>query len=1825
MLSTGTGIPLVGGGIGNEVIIPGSLEAADSVDRYGIDLNAGEVLRVELTGPRTEAIQGGQVRLLADNGHELVQQLPSTFFPQSTGRFTVEVTSTQSPGDYELSVLRTLDIGNPRTTTLVHRYSFNGTGTNGAPIVDSISGADGVLREADDSRLEGGQVVLGGGASSTAGYVDLPNGIVSALRGNNATFEMWVTWQNSGSSFPRLFDFRETIHGEILNVGGVFESNARESLFLGRGALSSPPLFVGDVIGGNLRATNFTDPLSAGAEHHVVVTVSGNDGMTVNVYVDGQLMLAPADSTQSYTLQQLLIGLNDVNNWLGRSLNSLDDNLDGSFNEFRVYDGALTERGILSSLASGPDRTFATSEVFDPSEVILPSVLVGSTVDLAAGPGDPALVRLKVTERDRMRIDVDIEGGDGKISVFDDSGRVLLTRTSTDGQATIETELPIGFFGIRISVNEGASAAQLIISPRTTDFEGGPFEERRGVISVGDNPVLQLIGDFNRDRRVDLVTANRDSDNLSILLGRSDGSFEQSRQVPIGGQPRSLRSGDFNGDGRPDLAAVISDDNVSVLLGRGDGSFLDASQSFVGEAPLVQLTGDFNGDGLSDLATVLTKADRQAAYSNSDVSILLGRTDGSFEAPGGSQGAIPPSGLRDRSRGEFLARTDDFNGDGRLDLVIGNGNNVEPFPNQVSLLLGRGDGSFEAANMFSVGSVPHVLLSDDLNDDGQIDLAVVNRDSASVSVLLGAENSDGSFTFMSASQFSVDELPAAVLSGDFDGDGRLDIATTNTNRNNLSVLLGDKDGPSLFLPVTNSGFVGQSPEGLVGGDFNGDGRLDFATANRDSNDVSILLRREDGSFAIKRIGVGQLPTALLSDDFNGDGRPDLATANRATDDVTVLLGRGDGSFAEPEFSIRFRNQIIVRTSATTANQQLISVNGNGEILVRDFLTDSTLSSPNVLALSDGIVAAAISSEGDKSVNSGVTSDSVIILTNELDSRNANTSDREFALSGVLPRRLESADLDRDGFADFVTANASSNDVSVLFRDSSETAVEIRLQGGNGPTDIQIVDVNNDNFPEIVVANQLSGDVSVFRNLGDRRFDEIRVPTGDRPTVISVVSGEPNVNSTLFPETLAVSDVNQDGLMDIVVGNTGPNTLSILTGTGDGRFELAPDLTVPLIGESLVEIAVGQFNSLEDSYVDLILLNDSNVLTVYEGARTGRFTRSEVEVATGSPGTALTITDLDRDGFDDVLVGNEFGDIQTLFGNGDGTFADFRRAEQRVPLVVADLDGDGKTEVVLANQSQDRLVVLDAASQNVTEEVDDGLLAPGAVELIDLNADSKPELVVANTQGTTVSVFVMTDGSFGDPAQFFTGTGPAGITVGDVDTDGRPDLIVSNQSSNDVTVLLNRSSRGGEIRFDLGPRLDVGAGPVSTALSDLNEDGTLDLVVTNAGEGTLSMLSGIGGGFFNDAAATTIPFGQTSQQGGVLVGNSFVATSPLTNSILFVRNLADAFRGFGGVQTFGTGGRSPSFLTAFNFTGGGLFDLAVANTGDGTIGLLEGLLDGFSVAGLLTDPNLSNPSSLEFAQVDGILQLFATDEGEETATVFDFSEIEEALADNLPGPESEDSPEDEPGTESGIAIGSIRTQLLFAFLSVTPEFADDEDQAGGFLWIQRFSEFVTSYFRCDSGGTSLACGLDALDEDSPTGSVLRGIIPPLFVSPIMFPPFIGPALDILLDRLRELVPPDETSGEADEASQAGDDDGSRTTEDAARDGTETTPAQGGSDAEGDEESECPDAADDTERAALYDFMIDIAGDQTVTAALFDQGVTLETTVRKQSRSRDTTSL
>ncbi len=679
-----------------------------------------------------------------------------------------------------------------------------------------------------------------------------------------------------------------------------------------------------------------------------------------------------------------------------------------------------------------------------------------------------------------------------------------------------------------------------------------------------------------------------------------------------------------------------------------------------------------------------------ANFTSNNISIMLGNGDGTLQPAVNYTVGYEPS---------FMVAAD-FNGDGKLDLAVAS-SGCSPcaagdLPGGIWVLLGNGDGTFRTPVNAVPGNASQFAVGD-LNGDGKLDLVANGGGSVDFEVLLG--NGDGSF--QSAKDFQT--LPvggAFYVLGDFNGDGKLDVVTADATSGNIAMMPGKGDGTFGAAVVSGNQMVFDSFIFLAAGDFNGDHKLDVVTLDTGANGVQVWLGNGDGTFqAPANYPAGKAPTGLVIADFNHDGKPDLAvTGTPLPSTISMLLGKGDGTFQPAVNYIPTGNAIRSLASA--------DFNGDGKLDL--VVTSQVVNEPTgvyvVLGNGDGTLQTA-----------------------------------PVYKAGNNPQTAAIADLNGDGIPDIAAASNGSNTVSVLLGKGNGTfQPAVDYPAGSGATGVAIADFNGDGKPDIAVADVGPGTVTILLGNGNGTFRAGKVIT---------------IEFGAF--SLATGDFNKDGKQDIAVLSL--LGVTVLLGNGDGTFKTPATYGTR---SGLGNIVVADFNG--DGNADLAVANSaSNTISVLLGNGNGTFTsNTDFTADTKSSVQWLAVGDFNGDGKPDIAVAalgcnpcdqpNPQGDVAVLLGNGDGTFRKFVTYPGGDPVV--------------------------------------------SVAAGDFNGDGKPDLAIVNLTSFRVDILLNNgDGTFQAAAGFGVDNGPMFVTVGDLNRDGKPDLVVVNGGASDISILLNNCS------------------------------------------------------------------------------------------------------------------------------------------------------------------------------------------------------------------------------------------------------------------------------------------------------------------------------------------------------------------------------------------------------------------------------------------------
>ncbi|PYV68200.1 MAG: hypothetical protein DMG96_37125 [Acidobacteria bacterium] len=718
--------------------------------------------------------------------------------------------------------------------------------------------------------------------------------------------------------------------------------------------------------------------------------------------------------------------------------------------------------------------------------------------------------------------------------------------------------------------------------------------------------------------------------------------------------------------------------------------FQIASEYSTGVGPISPAIADFNGDGKLDVAV--------ANYTDNTVSLLLGKGDGTFQQQVSFATGIQPVSVA----------VEDFDHDGRLDLAVGNFcTDPSCVSSSISILLGNGDGTFRARHDFPAAFIPDSIAVTDLNGDGREDLVIANF-SDTVSVMLG--NGDGTFQPPVNYPVSTNSGPIGIVVGDFNRDHKPDVATTNFISGLVSVLMGNGDGTLQSQVEYQTGCVGGNvggagAAGIASGDFNQDHAADLAIAC-EAGSVQVILGKGDGSFGTPAgyyTGIFGSTFSVLTGDFDGDGKADLATADPGANTVSILLGNGDGTFKPRRaYGAGFAPQYLAAGDFNAdGKEDLVTANLNG-------FSGNTLTS--------------------------FTGNTVDVLLNNGDG--SFPARRDFD-TGVSPFGIAIADFNRDGKADLATANFDGDSISI-FLGNGDGSFGPRVDYTTGaPASIVAADLNGDHKPDLIVVNGDNGHglpknlISIFLGNGDGTFHS--------PASYAIGCGT--------SQNVGIADFNRDGKLDIAVGNVCNNSVAIFLGNGDGTFQLrGSDST----GSALpVGLVVGDLN--QDGKADLAILG-GNTLTILFGNGDGTFQAPSDVASDNGP---IVLGDFNGDHNLDIAVGRTIvsGDtvtnaVDVFLGNGDGTFqppGNYAVSNGGLlSLGVADLNGDGHADLALTNDVLPGLIVLLGYGDGTFQAPIDYIIGGGngiGLAIADLNEDGRPDVVVTNSSSDTVSAFL----------------------------------------------------------------------------------------------------------------------------------------------------------------------------------------------------------------------------------------------------------------------------------------------------------------------------------------------------------------------------------------------------------------------------------------------------------------------------------------------------
>jgi hypothetical protein len=640
-----------------------------------------------------------------------------------------------------------------------------------------------------------------------------------------------------------------------------------------------------------------------------------------------------------------------------------------------------------------------------------------------------------------------------------------------------------------------------------------------------------------------------------------------------------------------------------------------------------------------------------------------------------------------------------------------------------------------------VGLQPVAALPVDINGDVAPDLLVVNRESATFSVLIN----NGYGTLQGAVHFPTGTGPTDIAAGDFNRDGHVDVVTTNALANTISVRLGDGTGSFGALKTYSTS---ARPSAVLVDDFDRDGKLDVAIANAGANSVSIRLGIGNGTFgsAVQFATAGS-PSRMRSCDFNRDGRPDLVVATLASR-VSLLPGTGAGRFGT-------RADLVTRSAA----QDLVAsdLDGDGKVDL------AVLSGPSTVSIFKGGANSSFEPRRDVTV--------------------------PLHQAGAHARALAAGDFDRDGRVDLLVGVGGDDEQwwsgrLVMLRNTTtlrpignayRPAAMLPALDGR----LAVVDVNRDQKPDLL------SDSHLFLGSGDGTLAHVAEMSSD-PVCWSV-------------GCVAAGDFNRDGRLDLaraVWTPTYERLLSVLLGKGDGTFTALPD--APISGGAVLR--AGDFDN--DGRLDLISTGD-DASTFLAGRGDGTFDPA-VEIGIGGA-RWVDVVDINGDGNLDVLYSiHEVSLVLVMLGRGDGTFVEagsaWAEGDNVLDVAIGDFNRDGTLDLASTDIGVVSVMLGRADGSFARHLIELPDLVPDSrwahsIATADFNRDGRLDLALGILAGYDVPLGAVQilhgvgDGDFVPGSRVNVATQPASFAVSDFNGDGAVDLAAGGNGW-PVAILLN---------------------------------------------------------------------------------------------------------------------------------------------------------------------------------------------------------------------------------------------------------------------------------------------------------------------------------------------------------------------------------------------------------------------------------------------------
>jgi hypothetical protein len=983
---------------------------------------------------------------------------------------------------------------------------------------------------------------------------------------------------------------------------------------------------------------------------------------------------------------------------------------------------------------------------------------------------------------------------------------------------------------------------------------GGPFIPTsfmpKKADSTGIYPHCVVFGDFNGDGKPDLFVSRGSSTVAAVIPNISTSgnivfgpNIYLNAPVGTGLDQEGAAVGDLDGDGKPDIALTSGIGQASVSIYRNTS--VGAAISFAGRLDLAVVNGpygvtigDLDGDGKPDLVVANTGGNQLSFFRNLSVpgtlsfgarvdltlggapyDVAIGDIDGDGKADlvvssQGSSGALyviqntsttgtfsfgTPIGV---ATGFGRVSLGDLDGDGKLDIAEAASSAVTVVRNQST----AGNFVFGGAQSFYNDSYSESVTIADLDGDGKKDLVCVNRFNNTVSVF-HSTSSVGYLSFEAHVDYSVEADPIFVSAADIDGDGRIDLAVANSGSANISVLkniIGANVAPQVtgFTPASgNAGshvtISGVNLSGATAVSFGGTPAQSFTVSSATSIDAVV------GVGASGSVGVTTPYGTVTAPGFSYTGplitgfTPSVAIAGTVVtitgSNLTGATAVSFGGVAATTFTVNSSTSVTATVGAGASGAVKVT-NPQGTVTKDGFIYGAPVVTsvvPGSGGIGSSVVITGSSFSAVASANTVYFGPVKATVTAA-----SGTSLTVTVPAGAACQPVSVTTNGLTAYSPMPFAVLFPADVSTITAQSF--VVGAQMNTGGYPQAMAVGDLDGDGKADVAVGNRITNTISVFQN----------------KSVPSAMAFAPKIDlaTSLDPFKMSVGDLDGDGKLDLVVigfnsGNASAFSVFRNTSAG-GAIGFATRVDYPT-GEGSTDVVIADMNG--DGRPDMLVPSgNSGTISIFLNTTTGGVISFAPPVSYYSlyHPQSLAAADLDGDGLPELLVVNFGGGDLLVYPNQSsggilsfGYPADYVINSNGDPtaVAVADLDGDGKLDVGVANYVLNTLTLfrnISTPGNPALSRTQDLQHPPTTLNLGDLNGDGKPDIVSGEQLTGKFSVFQNISAgqglfAFNNNIDFTPGNFDTYTAVADIDGDGKQDLLATTSTNYNLVIYRNR--------------------------------------------------------------------------------------------------------------------------------------------------------------------------------------------------------------------------------------------------------------------------------------------------------------------------------------------------------------------------------------------------------------------------------------------------